>query len=442
MNKAEDKIKMECLSALATARMSIRKNFPYYSTIIYGLIPRMAPGYGTLGVTPGMVLIVDPTWYVGMENEIDDAVKGLERKRMADDMRAGVLIHEAHHILRGLERIESLVAAGEDRGIVNKMFDIPINDSLKKSNVPLPSWVIYSSTYKFPEGLTGEQYLELFKKSPSAQKEEKSQRNNKKVGAGNCGGCAGNPTDGEVEKAFDEAVGRSSVDKSRIRRGALKELQDAVKSGACGNMPAGLEETLGKGDEKAMVPWEAKCRHIIRASAGRIISGRSDFSYRRPSRRSWTRGIIRPGMVDRNPEIMLMEDSSASQSETQLRQGRAEMVKVFKSLGIDEAWFCDVDAQVAMAPKRVRVTDINKLPVHGRGGTDFRPGIALAQTLKPRPELLIYFTDGDGTAPEKAPKNMEVIWCIVPSAHGRKPANWGHLVLVSNDQVLREPYNW
>lgn len=137
-----------------------------------------------------------------------------------------------------------------------------------------------------------------------------------------------------------------------------------------------------------------------------------------------------------------MEDSSASQNATQLRQGRAEMVKVFKSLGIEEAWFCDIDAKVAMEPKRVRVTDINKLPVHGRGGTDFRPGIALAQTLDPRPELLIYYTDGDGTAPEKPPKNMEVIWCIVPSAHGRRPANWGHLVLVSNDQVLREPYDW
>lgn len=134
--KEEEKARKACLSALSTARLAISKKYPYYGTVVYGLIPRMAPGYGTLGVTPGMVLVIDPIWYVNMEKEIDKDLQGVKRKEAADEMRAGVLIHEAHHILRGMSRIETLIAAGEDRGTVNKMFDIPINDNLKDSDDP------------------------------------------------------------------------------------------------------------------------------------------------------------------------------------------------------------------------------------------------------------------------------------------------------------------
>lgn len=433
-----DKATKECYSALSTARMTIRKNFPWYSTITYGLIPQMVPGLGTLGVSPGMVMIIDPFWYVDMQKEIDPKVTGLERKNQADAMRAGVVIHEVHHILRGMSRIESLCVAGEDPDLVNKAFDIPINDGLKGSSVSLPSWACYSDTFGFPEGKTGEQYLEMFKKDSKARKKAKSSR---QVGSGMCGGCAGNSAMKELEEKFDKEIGRSSADKNRLRREGLKAISDASPAG-CGSLADSIAEILGKGNEKPQVPWKSKARHILRTATGRVTSGRSDFSYRRPSRRSWTRGIIRPGMIDRKPVIFLVEDSSGSMGAKQLRHGRVEMISVFKSLGIDEAWFCDIDAGVAMEPKIISLRDLAKMPVRGRGGTNFCPGIEIAQKLYPRPELLIYFTDGDGPAPKKKPKNMEVIWCIVPTANGRRPAPWGQLILVSNDQKLREPYNW
>jgi predicted metal-dependent peptidase len=81
-----------------------------------------------------------------------------------------------------------------------------------------------------------------------------------------------------------------------------------------------------------------------------------------------------------------------------------------------------------------------KLPLSGRGGTDFRAPLAAIQKLSPKPNICIYTTDGDGQAPDRAPKGMEVVWCIVPTPYGVRPAKWGKLIVVSDDQKLRDPY--
>jgi predicted metal-dependent peptidase len=145
-------------------------------------------------------------------------------------------------------------------------------------------------------------------------------------------------------------------------------------------------------------------------------------------------------MVDRKVEIIFVQDSSGSMGKPQIIASRSEGVAIFTALGISDAWFMDCDSRVPVAPRRIRVRDIANLPVLGRGGTDFRPAIEVALKLRPKPDLCVYFTDGDGPAPEHAPPNMEVVWCVVPTPNGRRPAHWGHLVVVSDDQKLREPY--
>jgi predicted metal-dependent peptidase len=145
-------------------------------------------------------------------------------------------------------------------------------------------------------------------------------------------------------------------------------------------------------------------------------------------------------MIDRKVVVGLVEDSSGSMGKKQFLAARAEMAGIFKQLGISDAWFMDADAAVAHEPKRIRLRELATLPVVGRGGTDFRPAIKKIRELRPKPDICIYLTDGDGTAPANPPQDLEVVWCIVPSHNGRRPARWGHLVVVSDDQELREPY--
>jgi predicted metal-dependent peptidase len=117
----------------------------------------------------------------------------------------------------------------------------------------------------------------------------------------------------------------------------------------------------------------------------------------------------------------------------QTREARIQAVDIMLSMGIESAWWISADAAVSAPPKIRRLREIRELPITGRGGTDFSPAIAAAQRLRPRPDILIYLTDGDGSAPELPPPRMEVVFCIVPSYYNRAPVEWGHTVIIRDE---------
>jgi hypothetical protein len=468
-----------CMMALSEARAYINKHGAYYAKIIYGLVPYFVPGFHTLAVTRGLVLLIDPVWYVEMEKEITDANGDKEERATA--MRASVLVHEAHHILRDVSRLDVL----PNPSLANIAGDIPINDGLAeitgsggKKIWPLPKWVVYSSTYGFEKGLTLEQYYELLEKNAkqllkkgllsesdigigsggsggsgsgdddsrasgasggSSASGDEGPESRRGVGSGRCGSCAGGGVDKELEKKVDGEVGRNKADVQRIRKEAAKEVRDAIANGR-GTVPGSLKELLDEPDRKSTINWRSRCSRIIRRATGRIACGQADFSLKRPSKRSYTRGIIRPGMIDRKVEVAIIEDSSGSMGREQLIEARVQATGVFEQLGVSEGWFLDADTEVAHDPVRLSMRKIASHPVHGRGGTDFRPALKAVLGLRPKPDIVFYMTDGDGVAPTEPPKGVEVVWCIVPTPYGRRPATWGHLVVVSDDQKLSEPY--
>jgi len=60
--------------------------------------------------------------------------------------------------------------------------------------------------------------------------------------------------------------------------------------------------------------------------------------------------------------------------------------------------------------------------LHGGGGTSFIPPFENLHKLKPRPDVLIFITDGCGPAPAVAPPGLKVIWLLV-GQHASIP--WG-----------------
>jgi predicted metal-dependent peptidase len=261
------------------------------------------------------------------------------------------------------------------------------------------------------------------------------------IGRGHCGGIGGHSHHTELEEQLNKTpdLGRPEAEISGITKRAANDLRAHIEKHGRGSVPGALVQALEVFDDEPHVRWQDELAQVIRDMTGRLQSGGFDFSLRRPSKRSLLRGIIRPGMVEYLPEIAVIRDSSGSMGQPQLTTAACESYQIMRALGIDEVWFTDADTTVARPWMRVGPQFFKDLKeAHGRGGTDFRPGIQSALRLSPRPDIIIYITDGDGTTTNMPPPDVSVIWCIVPSYYNKAPANWGHVVIISEDPKVRK----
>lgn len=420
---------------LAEARSYIQIRAPYLAATIYAFKIVWAGGMKTLGITKSLVCYLDPQWFAELPS-----VK----------MRASCLVHECMHILRDIRRMEVL----ENKELANIAGDIPINDDMLTAKVgaenmwELPDWAVTSAKFKFPPGLPLEAYYALLKE---LKKEGSGNDGNpfvvggqqiaNKIFAGGCGSGGGHAPSKQLEDQLDAEHGRSEPEVQQIIKDGIKNIQEYAKTKGRGRLPSGLEELLEWEDIQPVVPWREVLRHVVRRAVGRVIAGRSDFSMRRPAKRSYALGILRPGLVTREVTVAFARDTSGSMGVEQLQTATTESCSVMEQLGVQRAWYLDADASVASA-QLVNIREIKEMPVLGRGGTDFRPAIEFAKTLKPRPSVLIYLTDGDGYAPLEAPTEFQVVWCIVPCGWQRLPAKWGIPVIMSDDGTIRDAYEY
>lgn len=444
---------MNAEELMALARAYLRKRAPYLSTTIYGLVPCPQKGCGTMAVTRNLVMYYDPDW---VENEPEFQTVDAAGKFNGYECVAACIHHECQHVVRGLERLEAL----SDAKLANIAGDMAINYDLRAADWRLPSWVVYPESF----GMEGGKPLEFYYQELSKNKQQAMstlQQMLEKSGildrlgggqgqpqqdpaqtapmAGQCGSIAGNVKDAELEASLDEQFGRTKADTERIKRVTANQIQEHIKANGRGSAPGFDEESLKFTRKESTVDWKRTLSRVVRRTIGAAIAGGNDFSMRRPSKRSLVLGVVRPGLIDQLCEVAFIRDTSGSMGTQDLNAANNEAIAVMKQLGLDEVWFIDADTQVHTC-KRMRLKDIPKAKAMGRGGTDFREPLKKAAKLRPKPDVVIYLTDGDGTAPTKKPTNFEVVWCVVPGAYARRPARWGHTVLCSKDQKLHDSF--
>jgi predicted metal-dependent peptidase len=402
---------------MAAARACVIKKAPYFASVVYGFVYRPVIGVRTMCVTPTMILGYDPQWAVAATVE-----------ELAADIG-----HEVHHFLSGhFERSKNL----QDPVRANKAGDLAINPKMRDAKWKLSTdpvmGAIFPEDYGLPEGKTMEEYYILLEGANDGK------------GGGICGGGCGGIGGGVDHPALallssEPRVGRTEVEKKVIEKRVANDIKQHAEQHGRGSLPAGLLDWVKAFEEGPHVRWEDELAQVLRDTTGQLQSGGDDYSMRRPSKRSIMRGFPRPGLVEHLPEIAIIRDSSGSMGAKQLTASVREAYFIMQALGIEEVWFCDADTQVSSGWKRVSSQFFKELTeVHGRGGTDFREPIESALKLQPRPDIIVYSTDGDGTTTEMPPPHVSVVWCIVPSAYNRAPADWGHIVVVSNDRSKRK----
>lgn len=224
-----------------------------------------------------------------------------------------------------------------------------------------------------------------------------------------------------VQSALDRDLAGVSLDDETRRM-----LEAVKRERGHGTAPGDRVETLADGDEAAVLDWRAVVRATLRGL------GTSLQTKRWPSRRAPERLGEVPGRrrARRRPSVLVAIDTSGSMSYGELRQVGAELERLAAQqvrVGVVQ---CDVRiVQQGWFGRRDRLQK-----VYGRGGTSLEPPFREQVLRRYDPDLIVYFTDGCGPAPKRAPVGRHVLWVLTgPRGHVRRPAPWGRVARIVND---------
>ena len=448
---------LDARQIFSAARLFARQKMPYFAKAIYNLIPIFTTEIDTLAVTHRGVCLVNPNYVLEV---------GVQVIAMA-------LIHEIGHLLRDHHgRGASLAISQRNQKTWNICCDAEINDDLRIAfrghGLETPADWVYPA--KLPhrdgstsqaDGLLAEQYWANLpskgggdgdgESSDGADGDDSDAGGGGEgdgpptPGAGGCGSCAGNKSPGEPDASQDGQVngqGRSDAELNRIRRQVAKAIQQHAESKGAGAIPGSWKVWADAHLKPARVRWEDRVTRAARRSVA-AKAGQVDFRYDRPSRRQSTYGSgigapVLPRMFAPVPNVVVVVDTSGSMGRERGELVMSEVDALLKALGV-AVTFMAMDAEVQAVRKVTNINDAFDC-LEGGGGTRFVPAIEALEEMRPRPDLVIFGTDGDNydTLPVAAPAGMDFIWLLVSSG-ARVPTfagePWGEFIKVTNEDL-------
>ncbi len=166
------------------------------------------------------------------------------------------------------------------------------------------------------------------------------------------------------------------------------------------------------------LPWRVLLARYVTASA------RDDYSYTRPSSRRSGEAIF-PSMRSSQVDLVVAVDTSGSVSAEEIGEFVSE-VNGLKGQMRARVTLLSCDQEIVgepreFAPWEALVVDAGSL--QGGRGTSFVPVFEWIGQQDSRPDLLLYFTDGEGRFPELEPP-FPVVWLV----KGRQPVPWGQRI--------------
>ena len=190
--------------------------------------------------------------------------------------------------------------------------------------------------------------------------------------------------------------------------------QQALQAGKMDGAMARLVDHL----LQPRLPWRMLLARYMSAAA------RDDYSYMRQSLRNQSDAIL-PALRSSQVEVVVAVDTSGSIRDSEIAEFLAE-VSALKGQMRARITLIPCDARIAEgAPWIFEPWEELRLEttISGGGGTDFRPVFQWVEEQGLQPEVLIYFSDLEGTFPELAP-NYPVLWLV----KGKEKPPWGQRI--------------
>lgn len=191
-------------------------------------------------------------------------------------------------------------------------------------------------------------------------------------------------------------------------------MQQAKQAGKLSGGLARLVETEGK----AKLSWRALLgRHMLNTA-------RDDYSFARPSSRRGEPAIF-PTLKSAQIHLAVAMDISGSITDQELASCLSE-INVIQSQIRASVTLIPCDHQIAPNfPQVFHAWETLSLPasLKGGGGTDFYPVFDWLKQQDQAPDLLVYFTDAQGSFPD-FPPHFPVLWLV----KGNSNVPWGERI--------------
>jgi len=228
----------------------------------------------------------------------------------------------------------------------------------------------------------------------------------------------GDGEDGDGEDGDKQGKGRpkmSQEERDRARQEMKQAIIQAAQSAEAGTLPKGVERLIKEAVDPVM-PW----RELIQTNLTSAI--RNDYSWMRPSRRSWHMDAIMPGMTPGEEiDVVVSLDMSGSISDKQATAFLGEIAGMMNSFdGYKVHVFCfDTSTYNPQDFDSENMDSIEEYEPQGGGGTDFDCIFDYLKENAIEPKRLIVFTDGYPCGSWGDPDYCDTTWII----HGDKNPN-------------------
>jgi predicted metal-dependent peptidase len=182
----------------------------------------------------------------------------------------------------------------------------------------------------------------------------------------------------------------TSEERERVRQEVKQAIISAAQTAEAGSLPKGVERLIKQATNPIM-PW----RELLQTNLTSAI--RNDYSWIRPSRRSWHMDAIMPGMTPGEEiDVTIAIDMSGSISDKQAQQFLGEISGMMNAFdGYKVHVFCfDTKIYNPADYTSENMDSIDEYHPAGGGGTDFDCIFDYLKDEAIEPKRLIVFTDG------------------------------------------------
>jgi len=231
--------------------------------------------------------------------------------------------------------------------------------------------------------------------------------------------------------------GKRSFDGNQEEFSEFRPQFDAETEMHCNGLSAGMRmdmkmnrqdisspaiERLLKKLDKPRVKWGTVLRQFLRLYRG------GSYSWAHPNRRFFSHGLYLPGRYGLKGFSGIVALDTSPSTRPVLSRFVSELVGLIKAFGKYDLTIIECAAKITQVWRLSSDEpnfDIEQHKFMGGGGTSFTPVFEYIHDHHLTPNVLIYFTDGEGPAPKIKPP-YPVIWML--TKNGKAPVPWGHAI--------------